>query len=318
MACRSERGIMSSGEPQSHVRQTSLLLRELLLSRPGYRQLWQEQAERRRSAAISKAGVARVIALHLRGTGARASGTSTLPHRDLKDRIRRALAGESLTPQTLAWFVAAFEMDERDERVLWASYAGDHEGNAGISHTITTNRELALPQRHRTTALFERYAITADRRVAVRRTLQTIMAIEDGVDTYPCVHEPAIERCDVIYGGTLGRHYVHGDGLHTAAIMLERKLLNGETASLEYHSYYPGGYPAAEVRRLAHGRSENVDIAVQFDQSALPRQVAWAVWPDYLDGSPVAEQPVSLDAYGSAHRFVRFIKETVVGFRWEW
>jgi hypothetical protein len=309
---------MSPGERQSRVSQTSLLLRELLLSRPGYRQLWQEQAERRRSAAISKAGVARVIALHQRGTAERASGNSP-PHRDLKDRVRRALAGESLTPQTLTWFVAAFGMDERDERVLWASYAGDHERSTGISQTIITNRELALPQRHRTIALFERYAIAADRRVATRRTLQTIMAIDDGVDTYPCAHEPAVERVDVIYGGTLGRHYVHGDGLHTAAIVLERELLNGETASLEYRCHYPaGGYHAAEVRRPARGRSENVDIAVQFHESALPRQVSWAVWPDYLDGSPVAEEPVPLDVHGSAHRFVRFIEETVIGFRWEW
>jgi len=299
---------MSGDERYSHISQTSLLLRELLLSRPGYRRLWQEQAERRRSAAVSKAGVARVIALHLRDTGERADG-ETLVHRDLKDRVRRALGGESLTPQTLAWFVAAFGMDQRDERVLWASFAGGHDQSAGISHTITASRELAVPQRHRTIALFERYAVGPDRGVATRRTLQTIMAIEDGVDAYAVCHEPPVERVDVIHGGTMD----------AGAIWLERELSNGETASLEYQSCYPGGgYRATEVRRPAHGRSENVDIAVQFHESALPRHVSWAVWPDYRGGDPVAEEPVSLDGRRCAHRFVRYIEETVVGFRWEW
>lgn len=298
--------------------QTSRLLRELLLSRPDYRRQWQEKAERLRTDDISKAGVARVIALHLWNSGERADSETTLP-RDLKDRVRRALTGKNITPQTLDWFVGAFGMDERDERSLWATLANDRDARTGISHTITTNRKLALRQRHRTIALFERYTIAADRSFETRRTLHTIMALEDGVDVYPFNHEPAIERIEVAYGGTLGQGYLHGNGLHTAVITLDHELRTGETASLEYLTHYPpSGYSATEIRRPAHGRSENVDIAVQFSEAALPTAVYWAVWFDHHDGGPVRDEPVPLHGQRSAHRFLRFIEETVVGFRWKW
>jgi hypothetical protein len=294
------------------------LLREFLLSRPGYRRRWQAQTERRRSDDVSQAGVARVIALHLWESGERPDSEFTLP-RDLKDRVRRALAGESLTPETLTWFIEAFGMDRRDEHSLWAAYAGDRDQDTGISCTITSRRELALRQRHRTVALFERYAISAERKIAERRTMHTITALEDGIDAYPFNHEPVIMRIEVVHGGTLGQRYVHGDGLHTDAIMLDRKLRKGDTASLEYWSFYPRhGYDATEVRRPAHGRSDNIDVALYFHESAWPRRIFWVVWPDHHEGVPVNEEPVSLDSQGRVHRFVRFIEETVVGFRWEW
>jgi hypothetical protein len=309
---------MDAGKWPVQTSQASRLLRELLLSRPDYRRQWQEKAERLRTDDISKAGVAKVIALHLWNSGERADSEITLP-RDLKDRVRRALTGKSITPQTLDWFVGAFAMDERDERSLWATLANDRDARTRISHTITTDRELALRQRHRTIALFERYTISADRSFATRRTLHTIMALEDGVNVYPFNHEPTIERIEVAHGGTLGQRYLHGNGLHTDAIILDRKLQAGETASLEYLAYYlPGGYTATEVRRAAHGRSENVDIAVQFSEAALPTAVYWAVWFDHHDGDPVRDEPVALHGQRSAHRFLRFIEETVVGFRWKW
>lgn len=309
---------MDSDDRSSHPSQASALLREFLLSRPEYRRLWQEQTERRRSDDVSRAGVARVIALHLWGSGERADSETTLP-RDLKDRVRRALAGEILTPETLNWFIAAFGMDERDEHSLWACYAGDRTQVGGISYTIISDRELALRQRHRTVALFERYTVSAAGRLVERRTMHTIVALEDEVDTYPFNHEPVIERIDVIHGGKLGRHYIHDDGLHTDAIMLDRKLHKGDTAALEYWSFYPeASYDATEVRRPAHGRSDNIDIALQFRRPALPHNISWAIWPDHSAGRPVSEEPTAVDAQGNVHRFVRFIEETVVGFRWEW
>lgn len=305
---------MAGDRRPSTATQTSQLLRELLLSRPEYRRRWQEQGKRRRADSISRAGVAQVIALYLWRSGERPDSKTSLP-RDIKDRIRRALAGESITPQTLTWFVEAFDMDRRDESSLWAAFAGDRDKHVGISYTITTDRELALRQRHRTIALFLRYAIGADRSFVECRSLHTIMALEDGVDVYPFSHEPEVNRIEVLHGGSLGPRYTHGDGLVTDAVALERKLWTGETIALEYACQFPpGDYSATEIRRSAHGRTENVDIAVRFDGSALPRSVSWAVWADDRDGPPVSEEPASLDNRHSARRFIRFIEETVVGF----
>jgi hypothetical protein len=301
----------------SHASQTAEVLRGLLETRPDYRRLWQEHAERRRSGTVSKAGVARVIALHLWGSGERDDRETALA-RNLKDRVRRALEGDSITPQTLAWFVEAFHMDRRDEQTLWAALAIDQGMPSGISYTMTSHRKLAVPQRHRTVALFERYAIGSDRAFTVRRTLHTIMALDDDMDVYPFTHEPAVEWVEVIHGGTLRERHDYHDGRHTDMIALDRPLKRGETVSLEYATHYPAAYRATELRRSARGRSENVDIAVKFDQAALPSTVWWAVWSDHLEGSPVSDEVVSLDGSHSVRRFTRFIEETAVGFRWTW
>jgi hypothetical protein len=287
--------------------ETSRHLRELLNDRLEYRRLWQEQAERRRADGISQAGVARVIALHLWRTGERADSETALA-RNLKDRVRRALEGDAITPQTLTWFIEAFGMDTRDEETLWATLALDQEIPNGISYTMISDRKLALRQRHRTIALFERSKIGADRRFAIRTTMHTIMALEDDVDVYPFDHEPTTERVKVMYDGRVGKRYVYADGRHMDAITLDYPLKRGETVSLEYITHYqPGDYCAAELRRSARGRSENIDIAVRFHESALPRAVYRAIWPDQLVGTPVSAEPVTLDGRNSTRRFVRFI-----------
>lgn len=310
-------GMTEDSRPENAAR-TARHLRQLLLTRLEYRRLWQEKAERRRSGDISKAGVAKVIALYLWGSGERDDSETALP-RNLKDRIRRALEGEAITSQTLTWFIEAFRMDSRDEQTLWATFAVDQQAATGVSYTMITERRLALRQRHRTLALFERYTIGDDRSFVARNTLQIIMALEDGVDVYPFDHEPTTERVEVLYGGSLGKRYLYTDGLCMDAIMLEHTLKRGETTSLEYKTtYQPGDYSASELRRSARGRSENIDIAAAFSASTLPRAVYWAIWPDQLTGTPVSEEPVPLDDRNSARRFVPFIEETTVGFRWEW
>lgn len=298
--------------------ETARHLRQLLLTRLEYRRLWQEKAERRRTGDISKAGVARVMALHLWGSGERDDAEMTLP-RNIKDRVRRALEGEAITPQTLRWFIEAFHMDPRDEQTLWATLAVDGQATTGVSYTTTSERRLAIRQRHRTITLFERYTIGADHSFLERNTLQMIMALEDDVDVYPFDHEPMTERIEIRHGGSIGKRYRYSDGLHMDAIMLERTLKRGETASLEYvATYHPGSYRASELRRSARGRSENIDIAVTFQAAAVPCAIYWAIWPDQVKGDPVSEESVVLDGRNSAWRFVPFIEETTVGFRWEW
>jgi hypothetical protein len=301
---------MGNGERLAWSGQTSRLLRDLLQSRPEYRRLWQERAQRRHAGDVSQAGVARVIALYLWGSGERSDSDTALA-RNLKDRVRRALAGQSVTPQTLAWFIEAFHMDPRDARALWASFAGDRDTQAGLSLAGPSPREPAAWPRVRTVALFERYSVGPDGLLAGRRTWHTIVALEDDVDACPLAPGLPGERTEVLHGGVLSRP---GD-----AILLERKLARGQALGLEYLSGYPsGGHRAAEVRRPAPGRLENVDLAVTFPAGRRPARVYWAVWPDQRAGAPVSEEPLPLDARHRAHRFTAFIADAVVGFRWEW
>jgi len=41
------------------------------------------------------------------------------------------------------------------------------------------------------------------------------------------------------------------------------------------------------------------------------------VWSDHVDGNPLREAPEAVRE-ASIRRYVPFIEQTVVGFRWEW
>lgn len=307
----------TSAGPRTEL--TCRLLHDLLATRPGYVRMWQQHVQRQRTTGVSPAGVAHVLALYLWGAGERADTETTLA-RDLKDRVRRALVGQSLSPETLSWFIHAFEMSEADEHTLWATYAsGVNTQITGISKTLGNIPSLPRPQRHRTIALFERYTIGADRSFIERHTMHVIMALDDGVDTYVYNHDPAAERIEVIHGGEVGSKFLYGGGLHGVELVLERALAKGESLSIEYRSIYPEGmYYGTEVRRPAYGRTQNVDIALKFDASQLPARLLWTIWTDELNDRAIQQEPAHLNEHGSAHRFVPFIEETVVGFRWEW
>jgi hypothetical protein len=62
---------------------------------------------------------------------------------------------------------------------------------------------------------------------------------------------------------------------------------------------------------------ENVDIRVQFHPGALPAAVWWATW-DGVDGEVTSQEEAVLDVQHSAHRYLRSIERTVVGFHWIW
>lgn len=170
----------------------------------------------------------------------------------------------------------------------------------------------------RSLSLFERYTVNADGCLAGRRTMQIIMAAEDGVDRYLFNHEPDVVSVHVHAGGRLGRHYEYGSGLVADDIVLDQPLGKGQRVALEYSATYVPGTRVTQVRRPARARSESVSLAVQFDVERLPSKVWWAVWTDHYEGDPVDESLVQVDDRGQAHRFVPYIEQTVVGFRWDW
>src|SRR3712207_6301760 len=94
-----------------NVGTASRLLLRLLLEFPLYRTQWVSRAERLPEPdKISYQAVSRVIAEWTWATG---EISETIPPRSLRDRVRRALIGEALTPETLRWFVQAFAMEQR-------------------------------------------------------------------------------------------------------------------------------------------------------------------------------------------------------------
>ncbi|MGX4657897.1 hypothetical protein ACWCHM_29880 [Micromonospora sp. SCSIO 07396] len=295
------------------VDQTSRMLRELLTTVPTYRGRWQAEVRRRRPGGISRAAVAQLVTRHLWITGERdESGLA----RELKDRVRRALNGQSLTPETLRWIIDAFDMSEQHGRTLLAALAG-HPDPAGIAHTVRRPRPMARAQRHRTISLFERYRLRSDGSLQERRTLQTIVARADGLDAFVFNREPDILGVDVIHGGRSGEALRYGNGLHGTEIILDTPLRLGESVSIEFVTRYPRGKPVTEIRRPAYGRSENIDIAVTFPSRRLPSSVWWCTWADQLENIPLRSEKESVHR-GRVRRFSPYIEQAVVGYRWTW
>ncbi|TYB54744.1 hypothetical protein FXF51_46745 [Nonomuraea sp. PA05] len=241
--------------------------------------------------------------------------------RRLRHRVRRAMAGDGLTVETLEWFIAAFGIVESDVERLWATYfGGRNEPEVGVAHTVIRERSVAQRQRHRTMALFERYEADASGAIFRRFTTQMILALENDVRSYLFDHEAHVERIVVHAGGSLGPRHVYGEGLHGHEILLDRSLQRMQRTTLEYRTYYRtvAGPPLTEVRRSARGRTENVSFSVRFASERLPARAWWSIWPDQLEGTPLVEIPVQVNASACITRALPYIEQTVVGFHWEW
>jgi hypothetical protein len=91
------------------IHQCSTYLRSLLTGR--YGPVWRQHAERFRGSGINYSAVSKVLSRHLER-----EYIDGVHHRELRDRVRRALTGEVLTLSTIDLFVNAFRLnaDEAD------------------------------------------------------------------------------------------------------------------------------------------------------------------------------------------------------------
>lgn len=295
---------------------TGAFLRRLLESDPSYRRRWMLRVSRQRSE-LSQAAVAKVIEEHLLDIGERSDEMTGLA-RQLKDRVSRALSGEGLSAETLRWFIDAFQMGERDEARLWEIFAAKESEATGVSHTLRQRREMIRRQRHRTVSLVERYFIDRHGSLVLRQTHHAIRAVEDGVDIYVFNHEPQATAVEVVYGGRLGSAYEYGGGLTSKEIILDRPLRKTESTVLEYRTHFaPCSTFLTEIRRAAFARSENIDIAVEFDVQKIPQKAWWCAWDDHFSSVRVIDEPIQI-SHETIRKFLPYIEETVVGFRWVW
>jgi hypothetical protein len=311
---------MLDGEHANRLRETGELLQALLLQRPAYADRWQQS--RRRGLAretLSQSAVAQVIAEHLWSSGERSDAETGLP-RGLKDRVHRALRGETLSGETLTWFIDAFRMTDEDARRLRDSLAaGQFPAGAPVVDTLRSRERLPIPQRHRTVAAFERHIVGEDRRAAAHRTTRAIVACEDGVDSYPYRFVPGATGVAVLHGGRVTARHEPAGSSPILEITLSTRLRRGQIASLEYQvEFSRDADVASEYRRVAHARADNVDIVIQFHPGQLPRRLWWTVWDDHKDGNVLRREEAHLDPDGCVHQFVPYLENAVAGFNWTW
>lgn len=323
----------ADGSADAGARQAAAAyLRELLL-RPGrFRSTWEQYAERSRPGQINQLAVAEVLARHLWNYPRRAGDADILP-RQLKDTASRALSGKLLSKSALRLFIDAFGLPLFEREQLWNLWAGSSRtrvlsGPRSFRGQARRELESAIgPAVHRTLSVHDHHYVGPDGLASRTRTLQVVEAITDDVQRIPYIYDTSALSIDLIQGCTgLGPQIREvTEGIFATDLLLAGTLGYGETATLEYVTSfsYQQVPPAeltgelAEYRRAVRRRMENVDIRVEFDPGRLPATVWWAIW-DGIGGDIVDSEPVSLDVQHSAHRFLSFIENTVVGFHWAW
>ncbi|HWG12624.1 MAG TPA: hypothetical protein VG268_05055 [Streptosporangiaceae bacterium] len=307
-------------------------LSELLL-RPGrFRSAWEQYVERSRPGHINKLAVAEVLARHLWKYPRRSGDAEVLP-RQLKDTVARALSGKLLSKPALQLFIDSFALPRFEQDQLWRLWQGSARtrmlsGPGSFRGQARQELETAIgPAVHRTLSVHDHHYVGADGLALRTRTLQVVEAITDDVQRIPYMYDTSALSIGLIQGCIgLGAEFREvTSGIFGTDLLLARTLGFGETATLEYvttFSYQQVPHveltgQLAQYRRAVRRRMENADIRVEFDPERLPATVWWARW-DGIDGEVMEQEAVDLDTQCSAHRFLRSIENTVVGFHWAW
>ena len=291
---------------------TSRKLRELLLDER-YAERWQAHVARRQSHALHQSGICQVIAGYLIDNNLQPPDGEELA-RKLKDRVYRALGGQSLSLGTLRWFIEAFEMSPADTATL-LRLAGTRASDSTVIGGSVVRRGTLPERHHHTVSLHEWHRVGPDGLPESHRTVHVIRA-NGRLERYPYIFDTDAASVRVVQGGRAGQPYALDNGLYAVDIVLTRPLYPGETASMECETtFWYRTPPPPEFRRASIGRIENLDLRVQFHHLRLPAQVWWSEWPA-LDEPPTVSEPVALDAEKSVHRYLDAVENTVVGFRW--
>jgi hypothetical protein len=304
-------------------------LRQLLLKQGSYRRLWEQHVIRERAGEINQLAVAEVLARYLWSYPRHAGDSDVMP-RQLKDTVSRALSGRLLSRPALSLFIEAFAIADSEADRLWRLFNGSQSiavlsGRRAVSPQVEHDLRAALgPRRHQTLSLHDHVEIGADGLLARTRTMQVIESLMPGTDSIPYLYDTAALTLDVGQGcqGVSRQLYKVGDAVYCTSIILARTLGPGETTTLEYWTTYnyeadPQDQEVRQFRRAVMGYLENFDLRVQFDATRLPAGLWWATW-DGVDGDVLTQEQVSLDSQHSAHRYLRSIERTVVGFHWTW
>lgn len=309
-------------------RAASEYLQQLLLKTGDYRRSWEQYVSRERRGTINQLAVAEVLARHLRESPRNPADCYISPHQ-LKDTVSRALTGRLLSRPALSLFIDSFGFSEHEAERLWRLWNGSVTiGVMTGTHAVPMHLEQDLaqalgPSRVTTVSMHDHVYVGMDRRIDRARIIQVLEATSPGVDRIPLVCDTSVLTVEVGQGGKELSDKVRqvGDDLFATEVLLATTLGIGETTSLEYWlTYrYPGFEEQSEreYRRGVIRHTDNLDMRVEFYPDCLPAKLLWARW-DGGEGKILEEEEVTLDSQHSAHRYMRSLEKTVVGFYWEW
>lgn len=304
-------------------------LRQLLLKPGPYRDAWQRHVARPRDGVINQMAVGEVIAARLRAAPGRPGDAQVMQYQ-LRDTVSGALSGRQLTAAICQLFADAFGFTQHEADRLRRLCEGSSRisvlsGSHGVPAQAERDVDHALGRRrHQTVSLHDHIYVGEDGRIEGVRTMQVIEALAPGLDRIPFLCDTSVTTIEVGQGckGLTGELHQIGPDVFGTEILLARTLGVEETLTLDYRIVYrfPGDLadPSEREHRRAVIRSvENLDMRVEFHPGKLPSQVYWAHW-DGIEGGVLQREVVTLDSQHSAHRYLRSLDRTVVGFYWQW
>lgn len=242
--------------------------------------------------------------------------------RAINDTARRALTGEVLTIGTLNWFIDAFQMSQEDADDLLALLrdSGQIKVVRGEALPPPGLYEAVGPPRHHTVSSHELHEIGPDRLPSRHRVIQTVRALEDGLNYYPYSFDTNATTMTVLRHGRPGRIYRATDELYAINIEFPRPLARGQTHTFEYAlTFHYTKPPPPEFRRGAFRQVDSLLVEVKFHPEALPRHIWWAKWNTLNHHDVDRQEELQLiEPDYSVHCHHERIKDTIVGFHWEW
>lgn len=301
---------------QPGVRGAAVYLRDLLLRPGAYRQRWERRVDRTRGREINQRAVCKVLASKLWEEGEDVNEAS------LKDRVSRALRGEVLSPETLDLFISAFRMSDEHAAALRQQWEGTQQAPVVIGD-LEPPEEISGYQapRHETLMLHEHHWLGPDGLPVRHRTQMNIRSHIDGLSSYQYRLDTSHAKIKAVHGGRYGELYQINDDVWAVDLVFPRPLARGETHYMEFWTLLKYDTPPPrEMRRGTHGRTENLDLRVQFSPKKVPSIVWWAEWGHYRgpNNKIIERVPRSLDNELSVHHYLEAIERAVVGFCWEW
>lgn len=320
---------MSDAAKMESKRAAAEYLRQLLLQPGPYRDAWRRHVARPRDGVINQMAVAEVIAARLRSAPGHPGDAQVMPYQ-LRDTVSGALSGQQLNAETRQLFADAFGFAKHEADRLRRLWEGSSRTSVLTgSHAVPAQAERDVDhalgrRRHQTLSLHDHIYVGADGRIEGVRTMQVIEALAPDLDRIPFLCDNSVTTIEVGQGckGLTGDLHQIGPDVFATEILLARTLGIDETITLEYRINYrfPGDLTDAgerEHRRAVIRSVQNLDMRIEFHPGKLPSQVWWAHW-DGVDGGVLERDVVSLDSQHSAHRYLRSLDKTVVGFYWQW
>lgn len=311
-----------SGAAHSHgARRAGRYLAELLLREDRYRSRWVAESDRLRAGQINFLAVAKVLAAYAGRCPGATRGQETCA-KEIKDIVRHALLAHRLSWETLQLFIGAFDITDVHAVMLRQQWEGSAQAPVIIGDLEPPDEVPGhQPPKHETLMLHEHHWLGSDGLPARHRTQINIRSCTDGFSSYQYRCDTPKLRVKTVHGCQGGAPYRISDYLWAVDLTLPRPLARGDVHYMEFWTLLKYDVPPpTELRRGTHGRTEHIDLRVQFDHNRQPSTVWWAEWEHYQGNrNRIIDREVSeLDGELSVHKYLEAIERAVVGFYWEW